>query len=183
MTNRTYRNYVKPVFFVIAFMVMILLRCAFLAHRAYKGFYFRKFTEFYGISNRVMSLVFIWVLFCVFLISLFVYNAPFFSFTISPSSIKKLLFFDLIPAFVVVRPLFLCCFGVLCPALFTSFLITVFLGFIAVLVRNIFDSSTSCTLLVHYDLQRKTPPASWVKHETEGRMYFNTLCACLTQTH
>jgi hypothetical protein len=39
---------------------------------------------------------------------------------------------------------------------------------------NWFYRSACYTSFIHSNLLKKKPPVSWVKHETEGRIYFNT---------
>lgn len=183
MTNRTYRNYVKPVFFVIAFMVMILLRCAFLTHRACKCFYIGKFPRPNGYTNGVASRSFLWVVFVISLSRLFTLRGfaiplVFYQYFFVPSFPPLRLYFQntfvILFATIIVRFFF---------AFFTIWIATVLSCSVHRKLVDIFYFTAFFTLFIHNSLQRKMPPASWVKHETEGRMYFNTLCACLTQTH
>jgi hypothetical protein len=66
---------------------------------------------------------------------------------------------------------------------FTSIAVSVFPAFVSIKIIDRFINIAHITSFIHGNLLTKMPLASWDKHETKGRVDFNTLCACLSQPH
>lgn len=182
MTGYTDWNNVKLMFFIIPFVMMVFFGLL-SASKTFLRTGFRKFSEFYSVANNVMSFVFIWIFFGVFFSRLFVNLFSFIGIQVSSHLLGKFFFIFLVILLVPFRKILKYTFSMFSPTLLTSFLVAVRVASVQLKFIYWFYFFTLTTSFIHFISPKKIPPASWIKHETRGRIDFNTLCACLIQPH
>lgn len=187
MARSTNRNYIKPVFGFIAFVMVVILRLFLLTNRTYHTSHFRKFfcsnrfidsvvcsysfrmllALFYiyfslNLSAFLGACIFLCGFICTFFISFIPYlfgSTPFFWIFNSPqrSNFQDMLFFFQITNSGIRFHTSLACKRV-----------SVFMFSAKMKFLNWFYNSAFITPFIHRNPQTKMPAATWVKHVTEG---------------
>jgi len=163
---------IKYIFLGITLVVVVVFCFIFLTYKTHKAGSRLYFSPSNCATKFCVGFILFWIVFSITFYSIPVCLSTLWSSNIFFYSVQYAIFIIFVISFVLFRF-----------ATFTPVTVPIFLALVFTKKYSGLFLSTLATLLVHLDIQRKMPLASWVKHETKGRVYFNTLCACLTQTH